>query len=111
MVATDNEEQAVANSHEHLQLNHLSGAEIHLTDSLDQIKGPFGLILGNINRHIILRFLPDWYRLAGEGSLLLLSGLLVEDEEMVCKAAAEAGFNFKSKQEDCGWIQLTFNRN
>jgi len=110
VLATDNEEQAVSNTLDHLQLNELSGAEVRLTDSLEQIAGPFELILGNINRHIILRFLPDWYKLAGKNAILLLSGLLTEDEEMVCKAASDAGFVFTGRQEESGWIQLTFNR-
>ena len=43
------------------------------------------------------------------GSELIISGLLIEDQEDMIKLATEKGWNFVKSQPLNGWVSLLFN--
>ncbi len=71
---------------------------------------PYEVILANINRNVILASLPALYQRLRPGGDLLLSGLLVADEEIVHEKANESGFVRLDRMEREGWICLVYGR-
>jgi ribosomal protein L11 methylase PrmA len=45
------------------------------------------------------------------GGALVLSGLLIEDQEDMVQLATQNGWNFEKQKQMNGWISLLFNRN
>lgn len=59
--------------------------------TLDAVEGrDFDGILANINRHVILDSLPRLAELLKPGGWILISGILLDDEDIV-SAAAQRG--------------------
>ena len=71
----------------------------------------FHVILANINRNILIEQMPDYARHSKGGAKLLLSGLMVQDKELVREAAEREGFVFETEQLQDQWALLVFNRN
>jgi ribosomal protein L11 methylase PrmA len=45
-----------------------------------------------------------------DGGLILMSGLLTEDREVIVNAAAVAGFRLMKSSENTNWIALLFKK-
>ncbi|HLA52937.1 MAG TPA: 50S ribosomal protein L11 methyltransferase, partial [Flavitalea sp.] len=67
-------------------------------------------ILANITRNIILDNFPAFASGLAAPGLLLLSGLLPEDEPSVQSAANDNGLRFKNKITRDNWIALDFSQ-
>jgi ribosomal protein L11 methyltransferase len=86
VVAVDYDEWCITNAAENIERNNCR----HIT--LSQAGAPpagehvFDIILANINKHIILQFLPLLKALLVKDGCLLLSGLLAEDEQDILQA-------------------------
>ncbi|NBR55569.1 MAG: hypothetical protein EBU05_00570 [Chitinophagia bacterium] len=68
----------------------------------------FDIILANVNRHIIEANMRELTQVAHLESELILSGLLIEDQEDMIKLATEKGWNFVKSQPLNGWVSLLF---
>lgn len=106
--AIDNDKWSIANAKENVDKNNCSKIEI---ENLDSFKHPkkFDVILANINRNIILQNLSDLKLGLAENGFLLLSGLLISDEEVILDAAKKLQLNFLSVKEKDGWISILLN--
>jgi ribosomal protein L11 methyltransferase len=71
----------------------------------------FDGILANINRHIILASLAQLAALTRPGGWLLVSGILLQDEEIVVTAATEVGFRQVEIWKRGNWLCIYFVRN
>jgi ribosomal protein L11 methyltransferase len=110
IVAVDNEEWAVENAQENNTLNHVTNVAV-LLGSLETVtEGNFDIILANINRHILLQYMPSLFDKCASNAHLLLSGLLVEDERIVEDAAFQAGFTYQETYVLNNWIAMRFNK-
>jgi len=108
VTAIDNEEWAYENSIENSLRNGATCIEVHL-GSLEHVAGrSFDVILANINRHILLRYMQDLEKLIAENGYVLMSGLLVEDEDIVVPAARSYGLHLLSRESHNNWIVLLF---
>lgn len=108
--AVDIEEQSYLNTIENSQINHVEGVIARLGD-INAVQGAaFDGIFANINRHIILDSLPRLAGLCRPGGWLLVSGILLQDFDIVKNAALEAGFNLHERWERGNWLCLHFLR-
>lgn len=112
VIAFDNNEWAVRNTFENLQLNGVADKIEAFQGELDDLgEGSFDLILANLHRNLIIRLLPGFVeRLRGNDSLLMTSGVLIEDYDSLVEAAAEHGFAPLDERKENEWIATTFGR-
>jgi ribosomal protein L11 methyltransferase len=62
--------------------------------------------LANINRNILLEFMGDMRRLLVSGGVLLLSGILKEDEKAILEAARSNALVLDQQIEKDNWLAM-----
>ncbi|WP_336513866.1 50S ribosomal protein L11 methyltransferase [Pollutibacter soli] len=105
--AIDNDEWSVTNALENIGMNKCSKIQISLNNSWERDK-KFDIILANINKGVILENREHLVRSMVKEGLLILSGLLVSDQQEI-EAAFESPLGkplFTSEKNN--WISLTF---
>lgn len=109
VLAIDNDEWSVENARENVTNNGAPAIGVHL-GSLEQAAShaPFDIILANINRHILLEYMPSMKSLLQEGGILLLSGILRNDETIIREAAETVGFNYEYSSAEGEWAAIQF---
>lgn len=106
VTAIDNDDWSIENARENLERNDctkilLTKAERILVDK------SFDIILANINRNVILQNLvPIQQHLSPKG-VVLLSGLLEADEEIVLQRSQTVGLQLLSRSVRDSWLCLT----
>jgi len=108
--AIDNDEWSINNAAENFATNDCGHIFLHLANNLEGI-APAEIVLANINKHIILHFLPEIKKLVKPGGCLLLSGLLQDDEPDIEAGFAGSDFSKIKVSELSGWIAMLFSRN
>jgi ribosomal protein L11 methyltransferase len=109
VVAIDNDDWSITNAEENLTRNNCHKIKLGKADSLTS-NDSYDIILANINRNVILdNFEALVSHLAAEG-ILLLSGLLAEDEPFILEPAKQFGLRLISRNERNNWICLRFQR-
>jgi len=69
---------------------------------------PFSeIIIANINRNIILRDLPIYYKFLSLNGDLLISGFLFDDVNLILRDAKKIGFNLINKKTKINGICFT----
>jgi ribosomal protein L11 methyltransferase len=104
--AIDVDDWSIANAKENLEKNKCSKISVRLSSQLPTKK--FDIILANINRNVILDYLPQLEKCLNEDSYLLLSGLLASDQEDIVKACIGQNLKFLKQTERDNWISLVF---
>ena len=95
--AVDIEQPAYENALENIQINDAFNVQV-FHGNLDVIlDNRFDFILANINRNVILASLPTLHNKLNKGGILLISGILRQDEAKVLEAARRAGFTVDEK--------------
>ncbi len=108
VLAIDNDEWSVENANENIVRNNCTKVTAMLeTDGHIPVLIQ-DIILANINRHILLQYMPELYSNTKKGGIVLMSGLLTEDEEIVKAAALNAGFKFTGIRHLNNWIAMSF---
>lgn len=109
IIATDIDEWSIANAEENFTRNSIS--DILLIQSSLAIQGDnFDIILANINRNVLLETIPDLAKQLKCGGVLLLSGLLKEDEKAIVPLCIENDILLKGKTVKDKWISLCMNK-
>ena len=108
ITAIDNDVWSVENAIENTERNGCIRIEVAQGSLEDIPVETVDIILANINRHILLQYMPALYQRLNRGGSILMSGLLVADEEIIVAAATESGFQFVQMKERNGWIALLF---
>jgi ribosomal protein L11 methyltransferase len=110
ITAIDNDIWSVENAVENTERNNCSHIEV-LQGSIEDIHDDKeDIILANINRHILLQYMPRLYGRLDSGGQILMSGLLTDDREIIVEAATNAGLQFKQIKEQNNWIALLFEK-
>ena len=105
ILAIDNDEWSYENALENCTRNQASKITVQLATADDvPADATFDIILANINRHILLAYMPQMAALLKEQGTLLLSGILTEDVSMVRAAAEAQGFRYQLEQTDQNWV-------
>jgi ribosomal protein L11 methyltransferase len=102
--AVDNELPSYENTIENAALNEVHNIKsIHGT--LDDVSGTdFDIILANINRNVILASLDTLYGKLKRNGTMLISGIMLQDEEMVKSACISKGFNWLEVKHRGNWM-------
>ena len=108
ITAIDNEEWAYNNCIENIGRNHcVLITAIHGDDTFvfDQ---KFDIILANINRNVILKNIEYWKTLVNDNGVLMVSGILLNDEGDIIRKAESIGLKVKDKLKNNGWLAISF---
>jgi len=107
ILAIDNDEWSVENAEENITRNGCKAVSV-VNGSIEDIKNRrhFNIILANINRHILLANMAALYARLTEGGMLIMSGLLSDDQGIILESAEDQGFKLMKITERNGWISI-----
>jgi ribosomal protein L11 methyltransferase len=109
VLAIDNDEWSVENAVENVATNSASGVTIGQGSLEAAGAEKFDIILANINRHILLHYMPQMAALLNPGGCLLLSGILRADEAIISECAFAAGLKKTPATSESEWLSINFN--
>jgi ribosomal protein L11 methyltransferase len=109
VVAADIDEWSIANAMENFAKNKCSHITLYKTDA-PPAGDTFDIILANINRNVLLDNMELMSKGLNRGGVLLLSGIIREDEQSICDAAEEKMLVLAGKVERDNWLCLKFVR-
>lgn len=105
--AVDIEYPAYENTLEHAEMNGVGGKIQAFFGTLDDVPPAiYDVILANINRNVILASLPELRKRLSANGLLLISGILHEDEPAILEAAEKQGFRELAQQKRGNWMAM-----
>ncbi len=107
VLAIDNDPQAVTVARRNVRRNGVAERVRVREGSLAQVEGSFDLILVNILARVIVRLVEEGLggRLA-PGGVLVLAGILVEQEGQVVGSLARAGLTVVERRQMEDWVEL-----
>ncbi|MCH5597417.1 50S ribosomal protein L11 methyltransferase [Niabella ginsengisoli] len=108
VVANDIDDWSIANAKENFEKNDTAGISLIQSDSglLDQ---KFDIILANINRNVLINNIPVLSNQLKEKGVIILSGILEEDEEIITNTAQSSQLDLVEKISRNKWICLIFS--
>ena len=107
--AIDIDEWCVRNSIENIELNKVTDIEVELGDAGTlKGKGPFDVVIANINRNILLNDMKQYVACMHPGSEIYMSGFYVDDIPAIREEAERNGLNFIHHQEKNRWAAVKF---
>lgn len=111
-LAVDNDEWCVKNSLENLALNGIAdGVDVVLGDAAALAgRGPFDLVIANINRNILLRDLALYVPEMAPGASILMSGFYEADVPLIRAEAERQGLVPDHVRTLDGWACVRFRR-
>lgn len=107
ILAVDNDDWCIENASENIVVNNTQSIEIHKVDNA-KLNKKFNIIIANINKNIILDNLAFLAEATMPGGVVLLSGLLVEDEPEIEAACAALGWKHQETRTKNNWIALHY---
>lgn len=108
-LAIDIDEWCVRNSIENIALNGLTDIEVKQGDASILIgKGPFDVVIANINRNILLNDMQQYVACMKPGSELYMSGFYTDDVPAICDEAERNGLTFVHQKEKNNWAVVKF---
>jgi ribosomal protein L11 methyltransferase len=105
VLAIDNDDWCIENANENIEINRCFKIVIEKAASAE-METCFDIILANINKHIILANIPYLACSLQKGGIILLSGLLEEDESDILNACLSAGWKHQFTNKRNGWIVI-----
>jgi len=109
ITAIDNDDNSIENAAENLVANGCRRCELFKAASTEGL-GQFDIILANINRNVILQNLLYLKQHLYDGGVVLLSGLLKDDQQQVLAEAEKQGLMLTGRLEKEGWICLEMGK-
>ncbi len=106
ITAIDVDDWSIENAKENIERNGCTKIDVSLSSNIPQQQ--FDVILANINRNVILNYLPQLTKVLSEHGCILFSGLLVADEGAIKSMAQNLDLYLQDRQERSGWLSLLF---
>ena len=107
--AIDIDEWCVRNSLENIELNGVDRISVFQGDaSALEGKGPFDVVIANINRNILLNDMKQYVSCMHPGSELYMSGFYVDDIPVIQAEAERNGLHFVHHKEKNRWAAVKF---
>lgn len=106
ITAIDVDQWSITNANENLERNGCTRIEVSLSSNIPRQR--FDLVLANINRNVIIKYMSPLSAALRPDAFILISGLLIADEKETESVAAKCGLVLENKQEKEGWISLLF---
>jgi ribosomal protein L11 methyltransferase len=104
--AIDNDDWSINNAIENIESNQCSNINIIKADSCQTDAFKADIILANINLNIILANLDNIINCGKSGTIILFSGILVEDEEQICLSLRSKNLNINSVYSKNNWLLI-----
>lgn len=108
ITAIDNDSWSFENATENVGNNNCKCISVGLGSIEDYQPGQYDIILANINRHILLEYMPLMQKMLNNAGTVIMSGLLEEDEGIILEHAKAAGFEFLKRETSKNWLVLVF---
>ncbi len=109
VVAIDNDEWCVSNTQDNIELNNVDNISVELGDARAlKDKGPFHIVLANINRNILLSDMAAYAATMLRGALLFTSGYYTEDLPVLQACAEQQGLRLLRTREKDNWACAVF---
>ena len=105
IIAIDNDDHSIQNAGENIQANGCSRIRV-LKSSAAKGAHQFDIILANIIKDVILNNLDSFAKQLLPGAVLVLSGLLKDDEKEILQSSKNYGLLLREKIEEYNWICL-----
>lgn len=111
-LAYDNDEWVRENVEENFELNKVQDQyELRICSSEDIAETNFDVVIANIQRNILLDFMPDFERQVKTNGFLILAGLLTaSDKEPIIASANTHGFQLVDEATENEWWSGVFCR-
>ncbi len=109
ILAIDNDEWSIENARENAACNQVSDINVQLA-SAPPANQTFDVILANINRHILLQYADELINGLRKGGVLLLSGILTEDREVIVDRFSEKLGQPVAEEIRNNWMTIRFER-
>lgn len=106
VTAIDVDDWSIRNATENVERNNCCKISLSLSTNIPSAE--FDVVLANINRNVILQYLPYLEGCVRSGGHLLLSGLLTTDETDLVEACSRHHFRLVQRGERSNWISLLF---
>lgn len=110
VLALDNDAWSVENAIENAERNLCKKISVKLASQPVDGAEKSDIILANINRHILLEHMQALHGILNDKGVILMSGLLKEDETIIVSAATKAGFKKNKVTELNNWISILFEK-
>jgi ribosomal protein L11 methyltransferase len=104
--AIDIDKWSVENTKENIITNNALAVKVWQSDTPKSIINTYNVVLANINRNILIEFMGDMRRLLVSGGVLLLSGILKEDETAILEAARRHALVLDKQIEKDNWLAM-----
>jgi ribosomal protein L11 methyltransferase len=109
VIAVDNDDWCIENAQENVQKNGCVNISVQKADTAASVQ-TFDVVIANINKHILLENMALLAERTKDGGVLILSGLLIQDEEDIVSAAEQQGFKHAMTLTKGNWIAILLNR-
>ena len=107
--AVDIDDWCVRNSLENITLNHLDSLDVYQGDASSLAdKGPFDVVIANINRNILLADMKYYTARMNPDATLLMSGFYTDDIAAIRAEAESLGLTFVEYREKNRWAAVKF---
>jgi ribosomal protein L11 methyltransferase len=107
--AIDNDEWSINNTLENIKANRCKNIAVEKREDLEGLAG-VDIVLANINLNVLSQFSSSLKKLLEPGSLLLVSGFLVKDDDRIQTIFKENNSVKIAAFERDGWLAVLFRR-
>jgi ribosomal protein L11 methyltransferase len=102
----DNDDVAVTVAENNLLANHIDSYRLSTGNLVDDVRQTFNMVAANILAEVILVLLPDVTAVLKENGLLVCSGIITANKEIVLSGLKENGFAVVEVIEKEGWVAI-----
>ncbi len=106
--AVDIEHESYINTIDNAQLNDAQHIMAFEGELMDVPFKEYDIILANINRNILTKYAENLYARMKKGGLILVSGVLEDDQNKVIESYVKEGFQHTFTDENSGWVCMQF---
>jgi ribosomal protein L11 methyltransferase len=108
-LAVDVDPESVATTEENLALNKVTTVATRV-GSLDGVAGASDLVLANIEAGVLAALAADFPARLAAGGAVILSGILVDQADVVLQAFVAAGFALEARRDEDEWAAFRLRR-
>ncbi|MBK8699131.1 MAG: 50S ribosomal protein L11 methyltransferase [Saprospiraceae bacterium] len=110
IVAIDIEEESHHNTLENAIINQITNITARQSTLEETAEHGFDIVLANINRNVLLQSADGLANIIKHHGVLLVSGILLEDEEAIVSAFGHSGFIPIDATKRDNWVCLQFEK-